>query len=383
LPAALLAGCGDGDGSGTGVDAGDGGSVLATDAGKDGAVAALTFKPSNVDLTGLDLSAAGDVVVTGANNVIITETPSFNVDNKALAKIITRQDGTRIALFVMKTLRVEANATLDVMGTLPAVVVALESITVGGTLRCRPGLGGGGVQTMANSKGGGPGGGPGATATGMIVAASGGSFCGVGGAGAADGMGAANTKSMAYGTPELVPLVAGSAGGAGAIASDGQGGGALQLTAGSAINVLAGAVITAPGNGGGSGGLASAQEAGGGGSGGAILLEAPAVTIAGVVAANGGGGGQGFGDNGEAGQPSATAALGGQKMGGKSFGGNGGAGDMANGGDGMFTMGAAAGGGGGGAGRIRINTQSGQPIMGGTLSPSAKTACLSFGKLAM
>jgi hypothetical protein len=379
-------GCGSSDST---VDSGgspDGGSPAA-EAGIEAPKSALSFKPSNVDLAGLDLSKVADVVITGSNNFVNAETGdlALTAKDKFVFKSITRQDSTRIGLFVVKSLRVEANSTFAVMGLLPVVIVALDNITVAGTFEVPPGTGGGGVQSMENAKGAGTGGGPGAVVTGMMIyGGGGGSFCGVGGAGALQGGGAPGMKSTAYGTPDLVPLVPGSSGGTGAIGGNtGNGGGAVQLTAGAAISVISGGIITAPGAGGGYGAVPHLnQEGGGAGSGGAILLEAPTVSIAGVVAANAGGGGPGAGNTGEKGKPSADPALGGMGTNNMNSGGQGGAGDKPDGADGSSAMGLSAGGGGGGEGRIRINTMSGQATISGTVSPSTKTSCLSQGMLA-
>jgi hypothetical protein len=378
-------GCGSSDST---VDSGsspDGGAPA--DAGQEAPKSALSFKPSNVDLAGLDLSKVADIIISGANNFVNAETGdlALNAKDKFVFKSITRQDSTRIGLFVVKSLRVEANSTFAVMGLLPVVIVALDNITVAGTFEVPPGTGGGGVQAMENTKGAGPGGGPGAVITGtMIYGGGGGSFCGIGGAGALQGGGAPGMKSTVYGTPELVPLVPGSSGGTGAIGGNtGNGGGAIQLTAGTAINVASGGIITAPGAGGGNGAFPHLnQEGGGAGSGGAILLEAPTVSIVGVVAANGGGGGPGFGNAGEKGKPSADPAQGGMGTNNMNNGGQGGAGDKLDGADGSSAMTLSAGGGGGGGGRIRINTMSGQATVSGTVSPSSKTGCLSQGMLA-
>jgi hypothetical protein len=374
----LVFGCDDSMGGASGPDGG-----MSPDGASPDAAGALGFKPSNVDLTGLDLSKVKDITITSTNNFVNGETGTFGfvAADQFVFKAITLSNSNRLGLFVVKSLRVEANSTFSIMGVLPIVIVALDTITIAGSYDARPGLGGGAVLTTPNSKGAGPGGGPGGTATGaMIYAGSGASFCGVGGAGALQGGGTPNSKGTGYGTPDLVPLLAGSSGGS-ATSAGGSGGGAIQLSAGKSITVIAGGLISVPGGGGTFGGSSAYnQEPGGGGSGGALLLEAPTVTIAGTLAANGGGGGQGNGDAGENGKATADPALGGRK-GSDSFGGNGGAGDTPDGTDGTVGGGQPAGGGGGGAGRIRINTTTGTASVTGTVSPSAKTSCLSQGML--
>ena len=344
----------------------------------------LSFKPSNVDLTGLNFGLVADVSVSGANNFVNGDTGALAFEPaKVVFKRMTRADGSDLGVFVVNSLRIEPGASFAVDGRMPVAIVALSTISIAGQVSCPPGLGGGGAQPAGSAKGGGPGGGPGGTMSEPVFAGSGGSFCGVGGGGAAQAGGGANLVAAPYGTAELVPLLAGSAGGTGAVGGGGGGGGALQLVAGKSIAVLAGASVNLPGGGGSYGAFAHLnQEAGGGGSGGALLLEAPSVTIAGAVAVNGGGGGQGSGDAGEVGRAGADPARGGHASTGFSPGGDGGAGLRADGSAGTVNMGQAAGGGGGGVGRVRINTTIGGPVMGGVLSPDPGTGCLTFGLLA-
>lgn len=173
---------------------------------------------------------------------------------------------------------------------------------------------------------------------------------------------------MSYGSEELEVLTGGAGGGTGGAGpsglplcmpgAGGAGGGAVQLSAGVAIEIRAGGGVQV---GGGGGGGAQAEECehrgggGGGGSGGAIFLQAPSVIVAGTLAANGGGGG-GVGDDqdGMPGQDGAlgdTSAAGGQGEGSNSgSGGAGGAGGSCAGEAGERET--NGGGGGGGAGRI-------------------------------
>jgi hypothetical protein len=335
----------------------------------------------------MDLSKVGDVAISGANcGILDTEALSWScVDaTKYAAKTITFADQTKMAVVVVHSLRVEASSFIDVsLGHVPVAIVAMSTMTLLGSVKVRPGLAGGAFNTQAGAKGSGPGGGLGGPAS-TLAAGGGASFCGVGGAGSAEQGGTPFGKSAAYGTPALVPLVGGSGGGVGAIVSNGSGGGAIQLVAGTSIDLKAGAFISAPGGGGNQGGLAAQQEGSGGGSGGAILLEAPTVTVAGALAVNGGGGGSGGaagGKNGDDGHDSdATPAAGGAPTM-TDHGGNGGAGGTADGTDGVNATSSGAGGG-GGAGRIRINTTTGQATLtGATLSPAAATSCLTQGML--
>jgi hypothetical protein len=205
----------------------------------------------------------------------------------------------------------------------------------------------------------------------------GGAFCGSGGKGGfTSGMPA--TGGGVYGSPTIVPLQGGSAGGWADNLSTypGGGGGGLQISAGSNIIVTTAGVINANGGG----------YYGGGGSGGAILLEAPTVTLHGIVVANGGSGGSYLTSSrpvGQNGQLNDTPAVG------YYDGGNGGAGLTVNGTNGgVFDAGDAStyvSAGGGGAGWIRINTACGPVITedsGSTfVSPGLDSGCASTGPI--
>jgi hypothetical protein len=182
-----------------------------------------------------------------------------------------------------------------------------------------------------------------------------------------------------YGGSTLVPLAAGSAGGY--ILNGGYqwgaGGGAIQISSGTSIQVRGAGIINAGGGGG---------SFSGGGSGGAILLEAPTIIIEGAVAANGGAGGEysnvTSSASGQNAQVSSTPAAGGNATGTIAVGGNGSAGTTINGSDG--TTGDAnteIGSGGGGAGYIRLNSTSGKATITGTVSPDLTTPCATQGTL--
>jgi hypothetical protein len=392
LALGLTAGCGSSN-SAT-PDGGPG-----SEGGADGQGAGpLAFTPSNFDLSGLDLSKAGDVDLSGSNCFIqpASQNPGWSCadSTKFVMKTVTLPDQTQMVVYVVKSLRIEPSTLLIVEfglgggGNLPFAIVALDTMELFGSIKLSPGSSGGGMNAQGATTGAGAGGGKSGPAS-QLAGAGGGSFCGIGGAGSVETGGTAFAKSSVYGTAQLVPLVGGSAGGTGAIGSDSGGGGAIQLVAGTSIDLKSGAFISAPGQFGDQGGLVGTQEAGGGGSGGAILLEAPTVTIAGVLAANGGGGGSGAGGaaaggkNGDTGHDSDNMpALGGAPAP-SDHGGNGGAGDTADATDAVSSQGASAAGGGGGAGRIRINTSSGQATLtGATVSPSANTSCFTQGMLA-
>jgi hypothetical protein len=374
-------------------------SGVTPDAGDDGGSPGLLgFTPSNVDLSGLDLSNVGDIVLSGPNCFIqpIADAPQWPCvaladTKKFVSKTFTLSNQTKMIVYVVKSLTVQAGTQLFAGpglaggGTAPFAIVATDTITIEGSIKINPGFGGGVQNTAAALQGAGPGGGGGGPGTDK-KGGGGGSFCGIGGQGGVEnGGGTPYPKSSAYGTADLVPLVGGSAGGIsfGGGLDNGAGGGAIQLSAGTSIEVKAGGFIATPGAGGGQGGLATGQEGGGGGSGGAILLEAPSVTIAGSLTANGGGGG-GAGGGDLVGDPGhdndATPAAGGMAGGGPG-GGPGGAGSAVDGVSATSNASTTAPGGGGGAGRIRINTTSGAASISGLLSPSVPSTCVTQGQL--
>ena len=348
----------------------------------------LTFTPSNVDLSGIDLTKVGDFVVDGDCSVDTDTNLASCGDGAGVLgfKIATQSDGSKVAVYVAKSVTIQAGKSLSIAGSHPLVFIALETITIGGALngnsREDVGVAGGSSQRTHGGKGVGPGGG---AAAGALTASSGGSYCGIGGAGGAES-GTPSPGGVAYGTPAITPLVAGSSGGDD---SGGAGGGAIQLVAGTSITVESTGVIHVGAGRGGFGGI-SGQEGGGGGSGGSILLESLAVTVAGTLAANGGGAGAGTSSGvgspppqdpgGANATPNATPAAGGKAGVGPSSGGAGSAGASVDGVAGSFTPGNndAAGGGGGGAGRIRINTKT-AATLSGVLSPAATTPCVTQG----
>ena len=375
----------------------DGGGGTDSSPSGDGATTTspLGFTPSNVDLSGIDLTKVGDFVVdTTACSVDVESNLASCGDGAGVLgfKIATQADGSKVAVYVAKSITINAGKDLSIQGfgaSRPLVLIALETITINGTLfgnsRGDVGIAGGMPQKTSRMKGVGPGGGGAGTGTG---AAGGGSYCGLGGAGGVES-GTASTGGAAYGTAEISPLVAGSSGGAGD-GTGGAGGGAIQLVAGKSITIGSAGLVHVGGGGGGFGGI-SGQEANAGGSGGSILLESMAVTVAGTLAANGGGGGAGTSSDVGGAPPldpggadatgNATPAAGGKAGIGPSSGGNGSGAASINGTGGSFTAGNAAGAGGGGAGRIRINTKSGQATVTGVFSPATTTPCTTQGTI--
>ncbi|MGN6108299.1 MAG: hypothetical protein ACTHU0_24545 [Kofleriaceae bacterium] len=196
--------------------------------------------------------------------------------------------------------RITVAGTLSVTGDLPLVLVATDEIVVDGMI------------DAASHRGGSKG--PNANPTGCTSSdggsagnrgggAAGGSF---GTQGAAGGTGAAGVVPGGMPPPASPEphdkLRGGCRGGAGGAGDDrpaggGQGGGALYLVAGNAIEINA--LVNASGAGG-DGGDASRGGAGGGGAGGMIVAYAPTLTVgtSGLMVANGGGGGGGAGSGG-------------------------------------------------------------------------------------
>lgn len=353
----------------------------------------LGFTPSNVDLSGIDLSKIGDFVVDNDECTIDTDANLASCGDGAQVlgfKIATQSDGTKVAVYVAKSMTILAGKNLSITGSHPFAFIALDTIDITGTLngnsKDTTGIAGGQSQKTQRTAGAGAGGGGAGTA---LAAGGGGAYCGAGGAGAVES-GNPSANGAPFGKPEITPLVGGSSGGAGD-GLPGSGGGAVQLVAGTSITIAASGLIQAGGGGGAFGGI-SGQEAGGGGAGGSILLESVAVTVAGTLAANGGGGGAGTSSDvgsapplepgGADATPTTTPAAGGKAGIGPSSGGNGSAAASINGTAGSFTAGNSAGAGGGGAGRIRINTRSGAATLtSATLSPSTTTPCATEGKV--
>lgn len=266
---------------------------------------------------------ACDVDTASGKSTCLTGTNAF------VAKTIGNFD----VLFA-KSIVVGAKSQVTLSGTRPVILVAATSITVNGLLD----IGYVEVLTGTVERGG-------AQETGVGVGgqySGGGAYCGKGGDGFSDKNGSQGVGGKVYGNATLIPLVGGSSS---YDASDGPGGGAVQLVAGSKVTVAG--VINASGKTG---------YNSGGGSGGAILVEAPQIDGAGQVVSNGGAGAMNHNANQGAG--------------------TGGGGDAPDGTPATYAYAA----GGGGAGRIRLNARS--QNFTGKLSPSAKSPCATTGELA-
>lgn len=380
---------------------GDSGSAPADGAPADGAAdagsgdaatdaaPALGFSPSNVPPATLAGGAPGDLIFDGTRcpgrTMVEIDTDMGMVRGCSQLQAgtsyrfskIAQADGSMLAVFVTRNLRVETTYEVDVRGQLPLVIVALGRAEILGQLSAAAtdnrGYAGG-FSARSNMKG--DGNGPGAGKGTRNGGGGGGSHCGTGGPG-----GGGNEGGARYGTATLIPLLGGSSGGNGGIWEAGAGGGAIQISAAMGITVS----VTGKINVGGAGGQ---QTGSGGGSGGALLLEAPGIVIAGVIAANGGGGGSGTGAvHGDDASASDTPAQGGADAERAAPGGIGSAAMMVNGGPGSanaaYMNGDFSGGGGGGAGYIRLNTMTGAAMVTGKVSPALGTACATQGTLAL
>ncbi|HEX7601963.1 MAG TPA: hypothetical protein VF316_10175, partial [Polyangiaceae bacterium] len=352
----------------------------------DGGPQPFAFTPSNISLSGIDVSTVVDEDLSSDCELDTGTGPTAGGTclKNPVETIVTQSDGSKIHVLIVKSLKIEPAAHLSVnrpAGGLPLAIIALGDMTVLGTIDVHA-IGdqsyGGGFQSTQNSqKGAGPGGGPAATGVGSTTlgaGAGGGSYCGKGGQGAleASAPAPAGAATPPYGTPEIVPLVGGSSGGSGSFGA-GAGGGAVQLVAFGQFSMGANSYINV-GGGGGQPAVSSntGDNSGGGGSGGSILIEATGVQIAGALAANGGGGG-GVSAKGHDGTPDAIGAAGGAAAG-VGAGGMGGAAANIDGATPASVDPGPEGGGGGGTGRIRINTMNGTAVLAGsTISPAQTT----------
>jgi hypothetical protein len=341
----------------------------------------LELVPSNVapELLGY---AAGDVVI---NSEVYFDTDSC--DGAVLwspapySTWLDIADTHGVCVLSMASLRVMAEARLDVGGARALVILSAGAVVIAGTVfvgavGAAPGPGGGypGDDGYASEA---PCGGGAGTANWEYsyesAGGGGGGMAAAGGSGGETGGLWPGAGGSPAGTPDLVPLRGGGGGGEGAwYSGGGGGGGGLQVSSAESIDID-GAVV-APGGGGGRAG--AGNGGGGGGAGGGVLLEAPTIVVAGTIAANGGGGGGGADQYNEStdgadGTWDTTRAAGGTDVNSVCYGGTGGAGDDPAGWNALSAY--NSGGGGGAAGIVRLNTRSGAAAVSGTVSPSAFT----------
>ena len=350
----------------------------------------LGFTPSNVDLMGIDTSTLPDVEIQTTDCTIDGASPISCALSAKFGKAITQNvNNVEIDVYYVNSFKIDATAVLKATSDSPIAIVSLGTIDIEGQLLVNAtadkAVAGGSVSDMSGSSnvgGGQPAQWNNAQAQVTVQGASGGGYCGAGGAGGFSATFTALPGGIVWGTPQIVPLV--GDGGGSLQSPGGGGGGAIQLVAKTSITVGASALVNAGGGGGGAGSSGSATAGAGGGSGGSILFEAPTVMVAGVLAANGGGGGSAgnpvTGTGGSDATANATPAPGGALSTGA--GGTGSAGATVTGGKGVAApTGDGDSAGGGGAGRIRINTTSGVATLSGTLSPAVTTTCVSQGTL--
>jgi len=355
-------------------------------------------------LNGADASlvvAAGTVVVFDTTTGAIAQCggatlhgPSTGIDQGINFEVVGP-----VGVWAFANLRVEATATLRVIGDKPAALLLGKDARVEGVIEasggvaacnfvtaCLPGADrtcggpGGGAGGVHDADGAGAGHGHKGVSGGAAVDETGGGGAGFGAVGGGGGGLIGAEAGASYGTPELEPLVGGSGGGGGgeaistSVNGGGGGGGALQISALGRIEVLApvGKVRAGGAGGGGGSGDGGASNGGsGGGSGGAILLESVRVKITSIVAANGGGGGGG-GGSATAGTNSLASAANASGGTGAQPGGQGGAAASINGAPGSPAVAAdGTGGGGGGVGRIFLRARPGGiELPGATVSPA-------------
>lgn len=330
--------------------------------------ALLGFTPSNVPLSPEMFEGVGDVVMDSPSGCTIGAVATGRLNcgaDRAAYRVheLLDKSGQEVVLVTLRSLLITEGTEVAVEEDRPLVIVALDSLTISGSVTVTPGETGGAPSAGSDAEGEGEG--AGRASARSPQNGSGGAHCGRGGA-AGDG----TASPEPYGNIFLAPLRGGSSGGG---RFGGAGGGALQLVAGRALRVDG--VLSAPGQG-------RANVDGGGGSGGGLLLESQAIELRGVLAANGGGGASEDKVDGEDGLPSDVPAMGGRSARERAAGGAGSGGATVEGEAGgaptRDTLGGGSGG--GGAGRIRINVLDEQlDAEGAVLSPSLDTLCAIVG----
>jgi hypothetical protein len=136
----------------------------------------------------VDFTGTGDVIITTMGARIQTDVSDIfgaSSPDSAFKFMQVEQPGgaPTMAVYVARSFRIEASATVAVRGPNPLVLIAQNKIEVFGTISAsgdrRTAVAGGSAATTAG-KGGGPGGGG---PSNSYSAGGGGSFCGIGGAG--------------------------------------------------------------------------------------------------------------------------------------------------------------------------------------------------------
>ncbi len=332
----------------------------------------------------LSLEIGASTVTVDITGAIVTVTPSNAIPASAFSTVAQSGGAPDVVVLNLAALTILQTGSLTIHGTLPLIILVSGTASIAGPVSfmasntgvvlCSSGAITDG-QSVGFGAGAGGGGGGGGGYGEVGASGGGGSSSASGSAGGAPGMAGA----MDSGTT-LTPLRFGCPGGFGGRGGSmtaifgGAGGGALQISAQTRIEISG--PIAANGAGGKS--LSTLNDgAGGGGTGGSILLEAPGIDFAptGFLCANGGGGGASgnggtAGDNGfcnfnaaAGGTSTSTSASG---TGGK---GGAGSGNPAGAGTAGLSSGGGGGGGGGGVGRIRIRTHGPATGTSGLSSP--------------
>jgi hypothetical protein len=389
---------GKGASGGAGVGTGGAGGAPNKDGGVDRPPACLPglagFHPSNIPASVTIPSALPSITQTVAStfdtDALAFSPPIGGDGGQPVAMTVTLGDGRSAALVLFKNYTLSAGVTLSVTGEPPLIIAADGNVEIDGTITATQSAtnhwycGGapgpstaarGGICALNSCSGGGA---AGETTSSQQIGSGGGAFCGIGGTGSAPVVDGGTSPTpppggMAYGTPDLVPLVGGASSGStdNIVGQMNHGGGAIEIAAGGSVTVDANGVINM------GGGADHQQYAVGGGSGGGILLEAPTVNLKGAVVANGASG-AGWHGAGSDGQVTLTAAPGGGTLGGA-----GSSATTISGGNGISAVGNWSGGG-GGAGRIRINTGCGGALnlnSSSLMSPGSSTPCFTTGAL--
>jgi hypothetical protein len=321
----------------------------------------LSFVPSNGLGPALVASAEEPDIDLPSGSHINTDTGTVT-DGASIpiqvSSLVVTQGASTIRVFIGHSMVI---GDVAVTGTSALAIVASDTIELTGNLRAN------GAFTSAA---------PGAQETGICVGGVG--QLGGGGGGNAT-MGGNGGKSLATSIPapggaavtSFEPLVGGCRGGnqtdtsGNTIAIGGGGGGAIQLVAGTSIEI-AGTINV------GAGGGASAA---GGGSGGLIILQSPHVTLTGGLYANGGGGGACDSSGADA-TADLTPASGAGPCGNLALRGHGGSGGTGTAQCGPANESPIAGGGGGAVGRVQVMTEGTFDPSTGTVSAALTTAQL-------
>lgn len=264
----------------------------------DGSARCAVFDASNVDDALFDATADDWRIETSVE----IQTDACSIAS-VQSHVVTQDDGSEACAIVVHDFEVTMTGRLDAHGPRPLIILASGAAHVAGRVDVSssfftPGAGGGRGGGFVDHDGAGASAGRiGTIAASAAGGGGGGAFGGGGGSGGAGTGVTGGAGGLMSASVDLIPLRGGSGGAAGEASTDphlafgGPGGGALQISALSSIDIEG--EIFAAGNGGmGGGGTGGGAGAGGGGgSGGGILLEAPTVDVRGWLGASGGGGG--------------------------------------------------------------------------------------------